>query len=402
MSMVRFLVYCNQFDVEGLVADDVDVDEEPRAAGRAPDARRRVRRRSGRTDQARAGLSDRGRIARGGRVRAARLRHGRRRPGQDVARRRADPRRPRTRDDPRPLWVLAWGGANTLAQALLHAQGDADARRRSTRSSRSCASTRSPIRTTPGRGSGASFPRCTTSASRRPQDGEEYYLATWTGISGDRFYKNAPGADFSDVHRRLGEREHPQQGTARQALSDAVLHPRGGHAVVPGPDRQRAGELHEPGLRRMGRPLCLAHVPTARRGRSGRRAATRIPGRDSSRDTVIGIDGRTLHVGPGDDLALAHGVPARLRGADGLDGQRRRSRQSQSGRRRERQRREGTDRDRCRGRRAGDARRSRHARSRRPRAHATAGSSIRKRARAFPDSPSPSVERAVRANRRPA
>ena len=27
--------------------------------------------------------------------------------------------------------------------------------------------------------------------------GEEYYLATWTGISGDRFYRNAPGADFT-------------------------------------------------------------------------------------------------------------------------------------------------------------------------------------------------------------
>ena len=28
-------------------------------------------------------------------------------------------------------------------------------------------------------------------------DGDQYYLATWTGISGDRFYKNAPGADFT-------------------------------------------------------------------------------------------------------------------------------------------------------------------------------------------------------------
>src|SRR5688500_6991522 len=25
-------------------------------------------------------------------------------------------------NDPRPLWVLAWGGANTLAQALMHAR----------------------------------------------------------------------------------------------------------------------------------------------------------------------------------------------------------------------------------------------------------------------------------------
>ena len=28
-------------------------------------------------------------------------------------------------------------------------------------------------------------------------DGAQYAYATWTGISGDRFYKNAPGADFT-------------------------------------------------------------------------------------------------------------------------------------------------------------------------------------------------------------
>jgi hypothetical protein len=28
-------------------------------------------------------------------------------------------------------------------------------------------------------------------------DGDEYYRATWTGISGDLFYRNADGADFT-------------------------------------------------------------------------------------------------------------------------------------------------------------------------------------------------------------
>ena len=61
--------------------------------------------------------------------------------------------------------------------------------------------------------------------------------------------------------------------------------------------------------------------PTANRGRPGRRAAIRIPGRDNSRDTVIGVDGQTVHVRSGDDLAMADGVPARLRRAHGLDDQ---------------------------------------------------------------------------------
>ena len=31
------------------------------------------------------------------------------------------------RNDPRPLWISVWGGANTLAQALLHARATRDA-----------------------------------------------------------------------------------------------------------------------------------------------------------------------------------------------------------------------------------------------------------------------------------
>ena len=41
------------------------------------------------------------------------------------------------------------------------------------------------------------FPALRYVATPSTQDGEEYYFATWTGISGDRFYRNAPGADFT-------------------------------------------------------------------------------------------------------------------------------------------------------------------------------------------------------------
>src|SRR4029453_5992988 len=41
------------------------------------------------------------------------------------------------------------------------------------------------------------FPALHYVAMPSTPDGEEYYLATWTGISGDRFYRNAPGADFT-------------------------------------------------------------------------------------------------------------------------------------------------------------------------------------------------------------
>ncbi|HEU4994521.1 MAG TPA: nucleoside hydrolase-like domain-containing protein [Gemmatimonadaceae bacterium] len=41
------------------------------------------------------------------------------------------------------------------------------------------------------------FPSLHYIAMPSTPDGQQYYLATWTGTSGDRFYKNAPGADFS-------------------------------------------------------------------------------------------------------------------------------------------------------------------------------------------------------------
>ena len=49
----------------------------------------------------------------------------------------------------------------------------------------------------PARGSGGSFRALHYIAMPSTPDGDQYYLATWTGISGDRFYKNAPGADFT-------------------------------------------------------------------------------------------------------------------------------------------------------------------------------------------------------------
>ena len=50
---------------------------------------------------------------------------------------------------------------------------------------------------TPDRGSAGSFRRLHYIAMPSTPDGDQYYLATWTGISGDRFYKNSPGADFT-------------------------------------------------------------------------------------------------------------------------------------------------------------------------------------------------------------
>ena len=119
MSMVRFLVYSNQFDVEGLVATTstwMRNRVRPDVIHSVIDAYAQVRPNL---------LKHHARISRGRRAAGA--------GGVGTARRTAWPRwGPDTRSagsdlilqaagrsDPRPLWIACWGGTNTLAQALL-------------------------------------------------------------------------------------------------------------------------------------------------------------------------------------------------------------------------------------------------------------------------------------------
>lgn len=115
------------------------------------------------------------------------------------------------RDDPRPLRVGVWGGANTLAQALLHARKTLDA-------------------ATLGRFVGKlrvyaisdqddagpwvrrEFPSLFYIVKPSPPNGEEYGSATWTGISGDEFYRNGEGANFTTVSHAWIDRNIRSRG----------------------------------------------------------------------------------------------------------------------------------------------------------------------------------------------
>lgn len=99
------------------------------------------------------------------------------------------------RDDPRPLWVTAWGGANTLAQALIDARAQLSTDELARLVSRLRVYTISD-QDDAGAWLRREFPDLHYIASPSTQDGQEYAEATWTGISGDLFYRNAPGADF--------------------------------------------------------------------------------------------------------------------------------------------------------------------------------------------------------------
>ncbi len=102
------------------------------------------------------------------------------------------------RDDPRPLWITIWGGANTLAQALMDV--------RATRSHTELAKLVAKLRVysisdqdEAGPWIRREFPDLFYVVRPSAPNGEEYYYATWTGISGDLYYRNGAGADFSTV-----------------------------------------------------------------------------------------------------------------------------------------------------------------------------------------------------------
>ena len=102
------------------------------------------------------------------------------------------------RRDARPVWVSVWGGANTLAQALWHVK--------QTRTAAQVARFVVKLRVysisdqdDAGPWIRRNFPALTYIVKPSPPDGEEYASATWTGISGDVYYRNGEGADFSTV-----------------------------------------------------------------------------------------------------------------------------------------------------------------------------------------------------------
>lgn len=100
--------------------------------------------------------------------------------------------------DDRPLWISVWGGANCLAQALWKVKA--------TRSPEAVKRFVEKLKVytisdqdDAGPWIRAHFPGIFYIVNPSAESWLEYYRATWTGISGDRHYKNAPLYKFELV-----------------------------------------------------------------------------------------------------------------------------------------------------------------------------------------------------------
>ncbi len=197
MSLVRFLTYSNQWDVEGLVATTSIHQQQETAAWRIREiveAYGEVRDNLELHEPGyptadyllsvvREGRSDYGMDAVG---------KGMDSPGSQLLIQVVD------RDDPRPVWVPVWGGPNVLAQALWKV--------RATRSAAEVEKFVSRLRVytisdqdDSGPWIRKTFPHLFYIASPGFSSGGAYHLATWSGISGDNFHGRFVGADFTIV-----------------------------------------------------------------------------------------------------------------------------------------------------------------------------------------------------------
>jgi hypothetical protein len=289
MSMVRLLVYSNQLDLEGLVATTStwmrqtvrpDVlhtviaayaQARPRLDAQAPGFP---------TAEALGALVAKGQEGYGmAAVAADKLS-----PGAEAIIKAVD------RSDPRPLWVLGWGGTNTLAQALFHV--------RRTRPTPALDAFVAKLRVyaisdqdDAGPWLRRVFPNLHYIAVPSSQDGEEYYLATWTGISGDRFYRNANGADFttfSDAWIQANIRSHGPLGALY--IRPCCIH-EGDTPSFLGLIDNGLGSAMNPTYGGWGGRY-VWRQPSGESRPFWTQGGDSYPGRDSSRDTVIGTDGQ--------------------------------------------------------------------------------------------------------------
>ena len=93
--------------------------------------------------------------------------------------------------DDRPVWISVWGGSNTLAQALWDVKYSRTPKELERFVSKLRVYTISD-QDNAGRWMRITFPDLFYIVTPSSVDWREYYKATWTGIAGDRHYQNGP------------------------------------------------------------------------------------------------------------------------------------------------------------------------------------------------------------------
>lgn len=197
MSFVRLLLYANEIDLEALVAttstwqrNKVQLEPMKKIVAAYGEVRPNLLRHATGWPEAATldAMLTTGQLAYG----MAAVGPDKMSPGAEAIIRAAD------KNDPRPLWISIWGGANTLAQALQHvkaARSPAEVDKFVARLRVYTISDQDDA----GPWLRREFPNLFYVGTPSSPDSGAYAAATWTGISGDMYYLNGQGADSSTV-----------------------------------------------------------------------------------------------------------------------------------------------------------------------------------------------------------
>ena len=210
MSMVRFLVYANHFEVEGLAATTSIHQQDEVATYRIREiveAYGKVRDKLAQHEPGYPAAEDlRARITEGlPSYGMQAVGEGMDSPASEMLIQAVD------KEDTRPLWVTVWGGPNVLAQALWKV--------RKTRSEEEVARFVSRLRVytisdqdDSGPWIRKEFPDLFYIVSPGFNSGGAYHHATWSGISGDYFHGRFDGADYQVVTNEWLDRNIRSKG----------------------------------------------------------------------------------------------------------------------------------------------------------------------------------------------
>ncbi|SMF65456.1 Protein of unknown function [Alteromonadaceae bacterium Bs31] len=209
-SLVRFLVYSNQWDVEGIVAT-TSVHQKNRTAAA------RVRRIIEAYGKVQKNLAKHEKGFPEAKDLLAVVSEGKALYGMSAVGKGMDSRGSEAliaavdKKDTRPLWVTVWGGPNVLAQALWKVN--------ETRSKEELKTFIEKLRVytisdqdDSGPWIRQNFPSLHYIASPGFHSGGGYHFATWSGISGDNFHARFTGADFEIVDNPWLDRNIRRKG----------------------------------------------------------------------------------------------------------------------------------------------------------------------------------------------
>jgi hypothetical protein len=194
------------------------------------------------------------------------------------------------RDDARPLWICIWGGANTLAQALLDLRAEKSPEELNKLLARLRVYSISD-QDDAGPWIRREFPGLYYIVSPSRANSDSYYAATWTGISGDIYYRNGEGADTTTVTNEWLDKNIRSKGPLGKGYPRFMFIMEGDTPSFLGLIDNGLNAYRRPDWGGWGgryvylQPYGESHAIWTQGGDEF--------ARNTSQDTVIGIDGRT-------------------------------------------------------------------------------------------------------------